>query len=363
MQSPPRADLTRTLLLILIIAALIGGSVWTLLPFFGALLWATTIVVATWPLLLRVQHWVGGRRVLATSLMLIVMLAVFVLPFALATGTLFDALQDGAQHVRRVLTHGAQPPPAWVADVPWVGPQVAEYWRELAAGGPDAVAEKLRPHLTGAASWALAVTGGLGVVVLHFVLTVAIAAVLYARGEVAARGTILFARRIGGDRGERAVRLAGQAVRGVALGVVITALVQSAISGVGLWIAGVPRPGLLLAVVFVLCIAQLGPLPVMAPAVVWLYWSGDAAWGTVLLVIAAFVGVVDNFLKPLLIRKGVDLPLLLIVAGVVGGLLGFGVVGLFVGPVLLAVTFTLLQSWVEDAPPAAAEALAVPNEL
>src|SRR6185503_18803363 len=97
----------------------------------------------------------------------------------------------------------------------------------------------------------------------------------------------------------------------------------------------VPRPGLLLAAVFVLCVAQIGPLPVMAPAVIWLYWSGDAVWGTVLLVITVF----DNFLKPVLIRRGVDLPLLLIVAGVIGGLIGFGVVGLFIGPVLLAVTF------------------------
>jgi predicted PurR-regulated permease PerM len=114
------------------------------------------------------------------------------------------------------------------------------------------------------------------------------------------------------------------------------------------WLAGLPRPGLMLAAIFVLCVAQLGPLPVLAPAVIWLYWSGDAVWGTVLLVFTVIVTVVDNILKPLLIRRGVDLPLLLIVAGVIGGLIGFGVVGLFIGPVLLAVTFTLLQSWVND---------------
>ena len=350
MQSSPRADLTRTLLLILIVSVLIGGSLWTLAPFLGALLWATTIVIATWPLLLRAERWFGGRRLLATALMLVVMLAVFILPLAMATGTLFDALQEGSKHVERVLTQGAKPPPEWVAKIPWVGPRLDEFWHELAAGGPEAVADKVQPYLSGAAGWVLTVTGGVGMVVLHFLLTVVIAGILYAQGETAAGGAIQFARRIGGDRGERAVRLAGQAVRGVALGVVVTALVQSGIAGIGLWIAGVPRPGLLLAVIFVLCVAQLGPLPVMAPAVIWLYWSGDAVWGTVLLVITVFVAVVDNFLKPILIRRGVDLPLLLIVAGVVGGLLGFGVVGLFIGPVLLAVTFTLLQSWVKDDP-------------
>jgi predicted PurR-regulated permease PerM len=350
MQSLPRVDLTRTLLLVLLVSVLIGGSLWTLLPFLGALLWATTIVVATWPLLLRAQRWFGGRRSLATALMLVVMVGVFILPLAMATGTLFEALQEGTEHVKRVVTHGVNPPPDWAARIPWIGPRLDEFWRELHAGGPDAVADTVRPYMSAAASWVLAVTGGVGMVVLHFLLTVVIAGILYAQGETAASGAIQFARRLGGDRGEHAVRLAGQSVRGVALGVVVTAIVQSAISGVGLWIAGVPRPGLLLAVIFVLCVAQLGPVPVMAPAVIWLYWSGDPVWGTVLLDVTCFVAVVDNFLKPVLIRRGVDLPLLLIVAGVVGGLIGFGVVGLFIGPVLLAVTFTLLQSWVKDDP-------------
>jgi predicted PurR-regulated permease PerM len=128
----------------------------------------------------------------------------------------------------------------------------------------------------------------------------------------------------------------------------VTALVQSLISGLGLWIAGVPRAGLLLAVIFVLCVAQLGPLLVLVPAVIWLFWSGSIGWGIALGVLTAFVGVVDNILKPLLIRRGVDLPLLLIVAGVIGGLVGFGVVGLFIGPVILAVTYTLLESWVQE---------------
>lgn len=158
----------------------------------------------------------------------------------------------------------------------------------------------------------------------------------------------MFARRIGQERGEQAVRLAGQAVRGVALGVIVTALVQSVLAGLGLWISGVPRPGLLLALIFVLGVTQLGPLPVLVPATIWLYWSGSIAWGSALLVWTLLVSPLDNILRPILIRRGVDLPLLLIIAGVIGGLIAFGVVGLFVGPVILAVTYTLLQSWVRD---------------
>jgi predicted PurR-regulated permease PerM len=195
-------------------------------------------------------------------------------------------------------------------------------------------------------------SGGAGLVAIHFILTVIIAGILYTNGERASRGLLMFGRRLGEDRGERTVRLAGQALRGVALGVVVTALVQSLISGVGLWLAGVPNAGLLLAIVFVLCVAQLGPLPVLIPAIVWLYWSDSMVWGSVLVVFAVIVAVADNVLKPLLIRRGVDLPLLLIVAGVIGGLMAFGVVGLFIGPVILAVTYTLLVAWVNDRQPA-----------
>jgi predicted PurR-regulated permease PerM len=134
----------------------------------------------------------------------------------------------------------------------------------------------------------------------------------------------------------------------VALGVVVTAIVQSTAAGIGLAVSGVPYVTVLTAVIFMLCIAQLGPILVLAPAVGWLYWSGDPVWGTVLLVWTVIVGGLDNVLRPILIRRGADLPLLLIFAGVIGGLVSFGIIGLFVGPVILAVTYRLLESWVAD---------------
>jgi predicted PurR-regulated permease PerM len=348
MEAENRPDLTRIFLVILIIAALITGSLWVLLPFLSALIWAATIVVATWPLLLSVQRFTGGRRTIAAAFMTIVMLAIFIVPFGMAVAALVNGAIEGAGLLRAFATEGLPQPPVWVAALPWLGPRLSGEWQELAAGGPEAIVELLQPYALATAGFVLSATGGFGVVVIHFGLTVIIAAILYANGEAAAREMILFARRIGKERGEQVIRLAGQAVRGVALGVVVTALVQSLISGLGLWIAGVPRAGLLLAIIFVLCIAQLGPLLVLAPAVVWLFWTGSIGWGIALGVLTAFVAVVDNILKPLLIRRGVDLPLLLIVAGVIGGLVGFGVVGLFIGPVILAVTYTLLESWVRE---------------
>jgi predicted PurR-regulated permease PerM len=134
----------------------------------------------------------------------------------------------------------------------------------------------------------------------------------------------------------------------VALGVGVTALVQSALGGIGLAIVGIPFAGLLTAMMLMLCIAQLGPGLVLIPAVIWVYWSGDTGWGTFLLVWSVVVVALDNFLRPVLIKLGADLPLLLILAGVIGGLFAFGLVGIFVGPVVLAVAYTLLDEWISD---------------
>jgi predicted PurR-regulated permease PerM len=348
MNPQPQHDLTRTTLVVLFIGVLIVGSLWTMLPFLGALIWATTIVVATWPLLLFVQRLVGGNRAVATAIMTGVALAIFIVPFWFALGTLLDGAVQGADLARTYLEHGLGPPPAWLNKVPWVGSRIAAEWRELAAGGPEALIETARPYIRSVAAWLLSITGGFGVVLLHFILTVIIAAILYSKGEVAAHGVLRFFRRFGQERGEQIVHLAGQSIRGVALGVIVTALVQSLMAGLGLWVAGVPRPGLLLAVIFVLGVAQLGPLPVLLPAVIWLYWSGSVGWAVALFVWMIIVGALDNVLRPILIRRGVDLPLLLIIAGVIGGLIAFGVVGLFIGPVILAVTYTLLESWINE---------------
>jgi predicted PurR-regulated permease PerM len=147
------------------------------------------------------------------------------------------------------------------------------------------------------------------------------------------------------------VRLAGNAVRGVALGVVVTALAQALLGGLGLWVAEVPGAGLWTAVMLLLAVAQVGPLPVLLGGVGWLFWSDQTGAAIGLLVWSVGVGLLDNVLRPWLIRKGADLPLLLIFAGVIGGLLAFGLIGIFVGPIVLAVTYTLLGSWMaEDAP-------------
>jgi predicted PurR-regulated permease PerM len=341
-------DLARTTLQLLALGALIGTSLWILRPFLVALVWAATVAIATWPLLLRAQSWFGGRRGLAVALMTVVLLLILLVPLYFAITTITGNVGQIAQWSKSLATFIRSPPPAWVEAVPLVGARLATGWRQLTAAGPEELSARLAPFGRTVALWFLSRVGNLGLLLAQFLLTTVIAAILYAKGEAAARGTLIFARRLAGPAGEKAVNLAAQAIRSVALGVVVTAIVQSVLAGIGLAIAGVPFATLLTAVMFILSVAQIGPAPVLIGAVILVYSRSGVLWGTGLLVWSIFCVTFDNVLRPLLIKRGADLPLLLIFAGVVGGLIAFGVIGLFIGPVVLAVGYTLLTDWVSE---------------
>lgn len=343
-----RRDLTRTTLAIFCIIGLAGLSLWVLRPFLAATVWATMVVVATWPLLKSLEARFGERRAPAVAVMTLAMLLLLVLPLWLAIGTISDHSEQLTVAVKSLAENGLPLPPAWVATLPLVGEQVAAGWTQLATRGTSELIAQVAPYAADTGKWALAQVGGFGGMLIQFLLVVVIAAILYASGETAARMVRRFGRRLAGERGENSIILAGQAIRGVALGVGVTALVQTVLGGLGLAVAGVPFASLLSAVMLMLCIAQIGPMLVLLPAVGWMYWTGDNGWATALLVWSLMVGSLDNILRPMLIKRGADLPLLLIFSGVIGGMLSFGLIGIFVGPVVLAVTYTLLQAWVED---------------
>jgi predicted PurR-regulated permease PerM len=351
---PPPAedhrDLVRTILAVLFVAGLIAASFWILWPFLPATIWATTLVVATWPLMLRVQRRLWHRRWLAVVVMTIALLLVFVAPFWLAIATIAQNFERIVGWANALTSFRLPPAPLWLENIPLFGDQIILLWQRVAASGIAELAGKAAPYAGSAAGWFVGALGGFGIVVVQFVLTVVIAAIMYAGGERAAFVAQRFGHRLAGERGRQSVLLAGQAIRGVALGVVVTALLQSVLGGVGLALAGVPVPAVLTAVMFMMCIAQLGPGLVLIPAVVWLYWSGEPGWGTFMLVWSIIVISLDNIVRPLLIRKGAHLPMTLLLAGVIGGLIAFGLVGIFLGPVVLAVAYTLLQAWMSDDP-------------
>lgn len=346
--TPPH-DLTRTLLAILFICALAGVSFWVVKPFLPAFLWAAMIVIATWPLLIAVQSRLHNKRSLAVTVMTAILLLIFVIPFTLAIGTIADNIDFISGWGKSLATF--QFPvtaPEWLQTLPLVGDHIATAWHKYASTNGAGLTQKIAPYISKAAAWFIQEVGNFGLLTMQFLLTILIAAILYAQGESAKNVVLGFGRRLAGNAGEQAVILAGQAIRGVALGVVVTALVQSTLAGLGLFVSGVPFAAVLTALIFMFAIAQLGPLLVLAPAVGWLYWTGETTWATVLLVWSLFVGSIDNVLRPILIKKGADLPLLLIFTGVIGGLIAFGLVGIFIGPVVLAVTYTLLVAWIAE---------------
>ncbi len=351
MQAGRSLDLARTTFQLLALGVLIAASFWIMSPFLVALAWATMIVVATWPLLLQAQAWLGGRRSLAVAAMTIALLLILVVPLYFGITAIVENAKQISDWSKSLATISVPQPPAWVEAFPVVGSKLAARWRQLAAASPEEISARISPYAQRLILWFVAHVGSVGLLLVNFLLTVIIAAILYANGEAAARGAGRFARRLAGPRGENAVHLAGQAIRGVALGVVVTAILQSTAAGIGLAIAGVPFATILTAVIFMLCVAQIGPALVLIPAVIWVYSKSGVMWGTGFLVWAIFCATFDNFLRPMLIKRGADLPLLLIFAGVIGGLIALGVIGLFIGPVVLAVAYTLFVDWVSEGNP------------
>jgi predicted PurR-regulated permease PerM len=347
-RSEPANDLARTTFQLLALGALIASSFWIVRPFLVASTWATMIAVATWPLLLRAQSWLGGRRSPAVAVMTMALLLTLVAPFYLGVTTIVENAGRIVEMSQSLATMTVPEPPSWVEAVPVVGTPIAESWQQLATASPEELSARLAPFAATGALWFVGQVGNVGLLLLQLVLTVVVVVLLYANGETAARGVNRFARRLAGAEGENAIQVAGRAIRAVALGVIVTAIVQSALIGLGLAVAGVPFAIILVALSFILSIAQIGPMPVLVGATIWVYSRSGVAWGTGFLVWAIACGALDNVMRPLLIKRGANLPLLLIFAGVIGGLVAFGVIGLFIGPAVLAVAYMLLDDWVSD---------------
>ena len=341
-------DLTRTVLAVLFIGGLLGFSLWILRPFLASLIWAVMIVAASWPLMRAAQSVLWGRRWLAVTAMTLALLLLLIVPFSAAIVTIVANVDTIGEWAKTLNEFTLPPAPAWLGDLPVVGDRATQLWQELTVGGAETLMAKVVPYTGVLLKWFVAQVGSLGVVFVDLLLTVVFAAILYAHGERAADWMRRFVRRVGGESGDTALQLSAQAIRGVALGVVVTALVQALLGGLGLALAGVPFVAILTATMFMLSVAQIGALPVLIPAVVWLFWHNDVVWGSVLVVVTVVVSLLDNILRPVLIRQGARLPLLLVFTGVIGGLIAFGLIGIFVGPTVLAVAYTLLGAWIEN---------------
>jgi predicted PurR-regulated permease PerM len=347
MTTKPNPEIARITLAVLFIGLLIISCLWILSPFLFSLGWAVMIVIATWPFMLGVQKRCWNKRWIAVVVMSLALLLLLVIPLSFAILTILERSDELVGLLKSLKTVRIAAPPDWFEKIPLISHTLIKRWQQLSMISPQELSDKMAPHINTTLKWFIGQVGNIGLLVVQFCLMIILSAVLFAQGEKAASLVSGFAGRLAGERGLEAVRLSAAAIRSVALGVVGTAIIQSALGGLGLVITGIPNAALLMAVMMILCITQIGPGLVLFPSVVWLFWSDQHTWAVVLLVWSLLVALSDNFLRPYLIKQGADLPILLIIAGVIGGLIAYGVIGLFIGPVMLAVTYTLLLAWIK----------------
>jgi predicted PurR-regulated permease PerM len=342
MESDKRIERTIGLVLLAVLAI---GCVLVLRPFFTAVCFALILVVATWPGFARLRRLLGERKTPAALLMVTLATLVFVVPPALVASSIDYNVAGTIRLVLDLARHGIPPPPIWVSEVDLIGPEVYARWQILAAGGPEA-AERIQAFMNFVRQHLIDAGLGLGNAIVQLLLAMLTAFFLYRDGEAVRHGLVMAGRRIAGDQAPRLLRVAYATINGVVYGVLGTALAQALLIVIGLWITGIPAALLLGLLLFVLALIPFGPALIWGPAAAWLYFDGEIGWAIFIVVWSLAAGLVtDNVLRPYLISRGSDLPLILILFGVVGGAAAFGVLGLFLGPTLLAVGYELIREW------------------
>lgn len=333
-----------------VLLALVGGLGYACLtivaPFVPPFIWAMILALSTWPYYQRLTSWLGGRRKLAALLLTGVQLLIFVVPTIMALTALTNHVPNPEATYEAVDTWLKGEPPDWLTNLPWVGERLDADWRE---GKLFSLLEpgRLRAALTTAGKWLLQESANLALNILTVVLAVAMAGLLYSNGEKGAVVAEKLALRIGGEAAVQALRTAANTVRGVSLGVIGTALIQALLSGIGFALAGLTAAPALGLVCFLAALLQIGTGIVWIPVAAWLAHIDQNAWAVFTVVWGIAINLMDNFIKPYFIGLASPLPFLLIMVGVVGGLLAWGFVGIFLGTTLLAVAYTTFFGWLE----------------
>lgn len=329
----------------LLLLMLAIGCVVVVRPFLSALLWAGILSASTWPIYDRLQRLLGGRRAIAAAVMVACASAVFLLPLAILTSHLVSEVTQAASVGSRWMATGLPEPPPWVTTLPLFGARLDAYWRDVAQDSTK-LATEVRAYIGPIRDWVLANGVELGAGVLELVVALLISFFFYRDGMAGVAALRSALARIGGARAERLLALAGATIKSVVYGILGSNLVQAMLAALGLRIVGVPGALFLGFVLFFLALIPLAPALIFVPAILWLVQQG-ATGGAVFLVVwyvVVFV-VLDAVLRSYLISRGGDLPLLLVFLGILGGIATFGLLGIFLGPTLLAVAYALLRAW------------------
>ncbi|WP_343192261.1 AI-2E family transporter YdiK [Buchnera aphidicola (Formosaphis micheliae)] len=341
-------DLPQATFSLIFIIIMTLTSFWIIRPFILGFSWASMVVIATWPFMIRLQFLLCGKRSIAVIIMTVLLLLLFIIPVAFLVNSL---IENSVPLINWLTSSNVQFPNLnWLQAIPVIGMKLFVGYHKLLSEGGSALISQLQPYMGMTTKFFIVQVGHFSRFSVDLMFMLIFSIILYWNGEKVGNIIRHFAFRLAGKTGDTLVLLAGQAIRAVALGVVVTALVQGLLGGIGLEISGVPYSALLMILIILFCLLQLGPLPVLIPAIVWLYWHGNKTCGTALLVWSSILCILDHILRPILIRIGADLPTLLILSGVIGGFLTFGMIGLFFGPVVLVISYRLILSWMEEIP-------------
>ncbi|WP_165354611.1 AI-2E family transporter [Tropicimonas sp. IMCC6043] len=325
----------------------IYGTLMMIAPLFGLMLWAVILAVAIYPLHAAVTRWLGGRRKLSAVLLTLLGIAITLGPVALLGAGIVEA-GHGVTTILKAGNLHVPAPPEQIKTWPLIGPQLHLAW----SGAHENIAQtlgKFSPQLLKVGEVALERLATVGIGIVTILLSVLISGVLLIAGEDFARGTRRFANRVFADTGAEMVGLASATVRNVSRGVIGVAVIQALLSGIIMAAFGLSMAGPLALIALVLSIIQIGPWPVLLPVIIWAFTSMDPGKAVLLALCLAPVMIVDNILKPIFMSRGLDTPMLVILIGLLGGLMAFGVVGIFVGPVILSVFYALFIRWIEQA--------------
>lgn len=333
------------LLVQILLLALLGASLWVLAPFWSALFWAAVLSFASWPLMRVLTRLLGGRQATAAGLLTLVWTLLVAVPLIMLGLNLADHIKGLTSLLKDFQVDGLPPAPAWLVNVPLVGDSLLSFWQTIDQQGA-ALFATVQPYLGQVGNWLLARSARIGGGMVELALSLILVFFFYRDGPRLAAFAESLLQRLIGDRAEHYLELVAGTVQRVVNGVIGTAAAQAILAWIGFTIAGIPGALILGILTFGFSLVMVPPL-IWGPAVAWLFWQGEVGMGIFLLIWGFFViSGVDNILKPYLISRGGNLPLIVVLLGVFGGILAFGFMGLFLGPTLLAVAYSLLSDWV-----------------
>ena len=324
---------------------LFGASFWVMAPFWSALFWGAVLAFASWPLMRLLTRWLGGRESLAAGILTLGWMLLVAVPLVWLGFNLADHVRDAVALIKDIQVDGLPEAPTWLGSIPFVGERLVATWDSIDQQGA-ALMVSIKPYLGQVGNWLLARSAQIGGGILELTLSLVFVFFFYRDGPRLAMFVHRLLERLIGERAGYYIELVAGTVQRVVNGVIGTAAAQALLALIGFLIAGVPGALVLGIVTFLLSLIPMGPPLVWIPATAWLAWKGDYTYAVFLGVWGTFViSGVDNVLKPYLISRGGNLPLVIVLLGVFGGLIAFGFIGLFIGPTLLAVAYSLLTDW------------------